>query len=412
MNAKRVTSRALSDLAGEFVGGSSVRGVSAGKAAVGMAGALDEALGARLIAGVMTARVGGNRDLSSPWRTFAAGHPYPTPESEAAGRAALREAELAARDEATLVVCLSGGASAMLAVPPPGVTIEDKAAATAVLMRAGLDIAELNLVRRHMSRIKGGRLAAAAGRSITLAISDVCTPVEDDPLVIGSGPTVGDDTVPADALAILERTHLVGQLPASVVAHLRSSAALGSEAQVRPADPRLRQAAYWVVASRHTAMRAAADTARRLGYGVRVIGEPTVGNAADAFRSLAEALRTVPRPACVIASGETTVRVTGGGRGGRNQQLALGALRAIADLHLSALASIGTDGVDGPTDAAGAIVDSSMWGRLGTAAGDVVADALARCDAYPLLDALGALVRTGPTGTNVGDLQVWLKYGV
>jgi len=357
---------------------------------------------------VLTARVEAVAGWGSPWRTFAAGHPCPSPASEDAGRAALFEADLSVQEGAPLVVCLSGGASAMLAVPAPGLTIADKAEATAVLLRAGLDISELNLVRRHLSAIKGGRLAARAGRSITLAISDVCTPVEDDPLVIGSGPTVGDDTSPGAALAVLERHGLANQLPPAAIRCLRDTANGRGDAPVRPTDPRLRQAAYWVVASRKAAMRAAADVAARLGYATHVVAEPTVGDAATASRSLGDALRAMRRPACVIASGETTVRVLGGGKGGRNQQLALGALEALAGLEPSALASIGTDGVDGPTDAAGAMVDSAMWPQLGSSARDVVGDALARCDAYRLLDRLGALVRTGPTATNVGDLQVWL----
>ena len=313
-------------------------------------------------------------------------------------------------DGGVLLVCLSGGASAMLAVPAEGLSIEDKAATTAVLLNAGLDIGDINTVRRHLSAIKGGQLAARAGRSITLAISDVCTPVEDDPAVIGSGPTSGDPSTFADALAVVTSRDLTTRIPAAALRHLQEGAAGRVPGPVSADDTRLRQAAYWLIASRREAMTAAAETASRLGYQVHVVAPPTIGEARLAPQRLVdEALAAgLRRPLCVIASGETTVHVRGTGRGGRNQELAVAALALLHQHGPAALASIGTDGVDGPTDAAGAIVDESMWTALGPDAHARITAALGANDCYPFLEGLHALVRTGPTGTNVGDLQVLL----
>jgi len=442
VEARRVTLRALRSLEQELDRVQRIQVVAAGKAAVGMARAAAEALGERIVAGVVTsgdAREPGpeasgvqtnasglgpqasgasKRSLQFPqsavqmldtrWNVFPASHPVPSPASEAAGRAALALAEEVTNPHALLLVCLSGGASAMLAVPAPGLTLDDKRAATGLMLRAGLDIGALNVVRRHLSAIKGGQLAARAARTITLAISDVSGPVEDDPSAIGSGPTVGDSSRFADAITILEGHGLSEKMPAAVMAHLGAGAEGHVSGPVPPSDPRLAGTAYWIVASRQDAMQAAADTARRIGYHVHLRAAAVGGPAREAVRFVIGELPELNRPACLIASGETTVHVKGAGRGGRNQELAVSALDWLRDLAPAALASVGTDGVDGPTDAAGAIVHSDMWTTLGADAQQICDAALDRNDSYPLLDRLGALVKTGPTGTNVGDLQVLL----
>jgi len=408
VDARRATSRGLRPLADALGREERVRAIAAGKAAAGMAHALEEWLGEKLIDGVLTSASAAAGAWQGQWRAFAATHPRPSEASEAAGRAALGLADETKQEGGLLVVCLSGGASAMLAVPAPTLSIADKAATTSALLMSGCDISELNVVRRHLSAIKGGQLAARAGRTITLAISDVCTPVEDDPKVIGSGPTAGDNSTFEDALDIVRRYRVENQLPRAVMAHLRAGVDGRVEGPIPPDDPRLTQSAYWIVASRQDGMRAAADTARALGYHVHLERAPTIGEARHAADRIVAAGTSVERPACVIASGETTVHVVGGGLGGRNQELALAALEPLSRLGTAALASIGTDGRDGPTDAAGAYVDSSTWEGLGPSAPERVRRALDDNNSYPLLSELDALVRTGPTGTNVGDLQVLL----
>jgi hydroxypyruvate reductase len=202
-----------------------------------MARAVHAALGGRLVEAMLTAPAG-----PAGWRAIDASHPQPSAASEAAGRTALALADRTREAEGLLICCLSGGASAMLAVPAPGLTIEDKAAATSVLLKAGLDIGAINVVRRHLSAIKGGQLAARAGRSLTLAISDVCTPVEDDPAAIGSGPTAAEPASFADALAALERHAVLGAMPLSVRRHLEAGVAGQAKGPVAASASRLTQA--------------------------------------------------------------------------------------------------------------------------------------------------------------------------
>jgi len=352
-------------------------------------------------------RVGGE-ELPHDLRWFDASHPSPNAASEAAGRRALACAADGAAG-GVLVVLLSGGASSMLAVPAAGISLSDKVQTARTLMNAGVAIADLNCVRKHLSDVKGGRLAALARHTVTLAISDVHGPVADDPAVIGSGPTVADPTTCADALGVIERAGVAGALPPAVIAHLRGAA----DETPKPGDPRLANATYEVIGNRHLAMEGAAGAARARGYHTSVIEAATDGEARDAGRAFVEhALRQAGgHPVCVIASGETTVRVRGSGRGGRNQEFALGALATI-DLHphgdrCLVLASVGTDGIDGPTDAAGAIVDATTSARARERGVDAE-HALTSNGAYDFFEPLGDLVKWGGTGTNVGDLHVLL----
>ncbi len=396
-----------------------VRVVAAGKAAAGMAQAAARALGTKVAGGVVTSSPGAfqldptaeartRADSVGVWRCFDASHPLPDAASEAAGRAALALAREVRDPGDLLLVCLSGGASAMLCVPAPGLSLEDKRAATVHLLRAGLDIGSMNIVRRHLSAIKGGQLASASAKTITLAISDVTRPVEDDPLTIGSGPTVGDGTTFADALAVIDAAALRDVLPHAAIAHLEAGVQGRARGPVAPDDPRLRGAAYWVVASRHDAMRGAADAARAIGYDAHVLEPALRGEARDAPAAI---LRRGPRiPAAGVR--HRVGRDDGAGRriGSRRPQSGTGRRSAggLARLRPAALASVGTDGIDGPTDAAGAIVDSGTWEALGPDAAAICRDTLSRNDAYPLLDRLGALIKTGATGTNVGDVVILL----
>jgi glycerate 2-kinase len=338
------------------------------------------------------------------------GHPVPNQGSVAAGRAALALAAATGPGD-VLLVLLSGGASALLAAPAEGLTLADKQQTTTVLLRAGADIHALNAVRKHLSRTKGGRLAvAAAARTLCLAMSDV---VDDDPSVIGSGPTVGDATTFADALAVLDRFGGRPAYPPAAVARLERGARTGDDESPKPGAPGLARATTHVIASRLEALRGAREAARRLGYEVIVVEQPLVGEARDAaLACLADAwhaARDHRGPLCVLSAGETTVTVRGRGLGGRNQECVLACVSALAaHARPTVVLSVGTDGIDGPTDAAGAIADSSTLVRARAAGLSSPGSFLAHNDAYHFFAPLGDLVMTGPTGTNVGDIQMVL----
>lgn len=337
------------------------------------------------------------------------GHPLPTEGSVAAARRALEMAQASGADD-LLVVLLSGGGSALMAFPASGVTLADKQQTARTLMEQSADIHELNTVRKHLSTIKGGQLAIAArGTVLTLAVSDV---VGDDLSVIASGPTVADDSTYMDALAILNARGGEAAFPRAVVERLRRGTA--GEVPETPAsgDVRLQRAIARVIGPQRGAITGAEVAARSLGYHVHVVREPVTGEARESavahVRRVASEAGTLPRPFCVISSGETTVTVRGRGRGGRNQEFTLAMAGVLAELGENvAAASIGTDGIDGPTDAAGAIVDSTTLQRAHDArlAAD---DFLKDNNTYAFFERLDDLIKTGPTATNVGDLQVIL----
>jgi glycerate 2-kinase len=389
--------------------------IAAGKAALPMAKGAASVLKGRLKGGLVvapTAERFGNLEA------IAGGHPVPNEGSERGGRRALEIAESVATDE-TLLVLLSGGASALMAVPADGLTLDDKRATTAQLLPAGADIHALNTVRKHLSAIKGGWLAhRASGRVLTYVISDV---VGDDVSVIASGPTVPDPSTFADARQLLDRFGGASAFPAAVVEYLDRGVRGEVPETPKPVYPSLVRSDVHVIGSRGGAMFGAAAKAVGLGYDVIRLDAPIVGEARQSAASHVEAVnaaaRERPRPLCVISSGETTVTVTAKGKGGRNQEFALASALVLGpitrigtdtgDRPLYAMASVGTDGIDGPTDAAGAIVDSTTLDRA-RAANLTPPDFLHDNNAYAFFDALGDLIHTGPTGTNVGDLQVIL----
>ena len=380
--------------------------IAAGKAAAPMAKATASVLKDRLRAGLLAAPAA---EGFGSFEAIAAGHPVPDAGSERAGRRAL-EIAAALRPDETLLVLLSGGASALLAVPADGLSLDDKQRATAQLLRTGADIHALNTVRKHVSSIKGGWLASrSAGPVRTFVISDV---VGDDVSVIASGPTVPDPSTFADARHLLDRYGGAAAYPAAVVARLDQGARGEWPETPKPMHPRLVRSDITVIGSRRDAMLGAAGRALGLGYEVVRIEDPVVGEARVAavahLRAAVASAQDRPRPLCVVSSGETTVNVTGHGKGGRNQEFALAAADLLSRLGApAALASIGTDGVDGPTDAAGALVDATTIDRAHHA-GLRPDRFLADNNAYAFFSALGDLIHTGPTGTNVGDLQVLL----
>ncbi|MCE2513952.1 MAG: DUF4147 domain-containing protein [Acidobacteria bacterium] len=411
-DARRLVARAVGDPAVEqALAGRAPVVVAAGKASGPMAEAFVDALPAAGRKGVIASP----QPVAPVGRLepFLVGHPQPNGESVRAGRRALELARGLRPDE-LLVVLLSGGASAGLAAPLDGLTLEDKAAAADALMAAGVAIDGLNCVRKHLSSIKGGRLAVAAGgRCLTLAISDVVAPLPDDPAVIGSGPTTPDPTTYADALALCRFPAVEEQMPASVVARLECGRRGELPETPSPGDARLAEAVFRLVGSREDAVAGARREAERRGFAVATLRAPLTGEARivasrhlDAIARLADSL---PRPACVLSAGETTVRVVGPGRGGRNQELALAAAPELAvRFDAAVLASIGTDGIDGPTDAAGALADTTTVRRAAARGLESPLHYLDTNDALAFFDPLGDLVRTGATGTNVGDLQVAL----
>ncbi len=339
--------------------------------------------------------------------------PHPTP-TEDSCRTARQALDLAAKvnEGSCLALLISGGASAMMALPADGVSLDDKILSVKSMLARGMPIDEMNAVRKHLSAVKGGQLAARARACVTLAISDVIGPAEDDLSVIGSGPGVPDPSTFGDAVRALGAREVWDALPERV-RHRLSRGARGEAAETpKPGDERLARASAFVIGGRRDAMEGARAAAERLGYRGIVIEEPTLGEARTAGSGVVARARHLAGDAsraCVISSGETTVRVRGKGRGGRNQELALAAAPALAaGARPIALVSLGTDGVDGPTDAAGAFVDGTSLRRaieLGLPPIDVV---LRDNDSYPFIDRLGDLIRTGPTGTNVGDLQIVL----
>lgn len=395
--------------------------IAAGKAAERMLAALVEAapVGLRRVVGIGGAP-GSGVPAGVRWHTAA--HPVPDRRSVAAARAALDLAE-AAGPRDLLVVLLSGGASAMMALPPEAVTLADKQQTSAELLRLGAEIHDLNAVRKHLSAVKGGHLAAAAaGSTLTLALSDV---VGDDLSAIGSGPTVPDETTFGDALAALDRYGGRARYPADVVARLTRGADGAVAETPKPGDARLARAEARVIGGYRTAVAGARAAAEGLGYVVHVIEEPMTGEARAAAHHLIAAAReyvgrVAPRaasggrggpagPVCIVAGGETTVHTAGSGKGGRNQECALAMVRELDALGARVVAaSVGTDGIDGPTDAAGAIVDTTTLARAEAADIGPPERFLEEHNSYVFFDELNDLIRTGPTGTNVGDVQVIL----
>jgi hydroxypyruvate reductase len=298
-----------------------------------------------------------------------------------------------------------------MAMPAGRLTLDDKRRATATLLRSGADIHALNTVRKHASLVKGGWLAARTpGNCRTYAISDV---IGDDLSVIGSGPTVPDASTYADALDVLRRFGGLDVYPRALVAHLDAGAGGRQPETPKPGDTRLSRSRASVIGGRHDAMRGASDAARAKGYHTVVDVSPVRGEArliADAhLNAILGRAAALPRPLCFVSSGETTVTVTGDGQGGRNQEFALACVERLANVRGPvALASVGTDGVDGPTTAAGAVADSTSAVRARAAGLEAPERFLAANDSHRFFAGLGDLVNTGPTGTNVGDLQVIL----
>jgi glycerate 2-kinase len=378
--------------------------LGAGKAAAAMAQAVERHMAGRL-QGLVVTRYGHGAPCARI-EVVEAAHPVPDAAGQDAARRILELAAGAGPDD--LVLCLiSGGASALLALPAPGLTLEDKRAINRALLASGADIGQMNVVRKHLSAIKGGRLAAAAhpARVVSLLISDV---PGDDPAVIGSGPTVPDPSTFKDAEAILARYRI--EAPAKVVEHLRAAA----DETPKPADPRLEGIETVLIARPQASLEAAAAMARQRGLEPVILGDAIEGEAREVAKVMAAIALQVRRhgqpvaPPCVLLSGgETTVTVRGHGRGGRNAEFLLAlAVQLNGAPGISALAA-DTDGIDGSEDNAGAMITPDTLARAEALRLDAKAR-LADNDGYGFFSALEDLVVTGPTLTNVNDFRAIL----
>jgi glycerate 2-kinase len=387
--------------------GSELVVLAVGKAAAGMAFAVEQVAPGILRGGLVVTKDGHGRTPLRQLVLRETGHPVP----DARCASAAREAEVlisGMRPEDTLLILLSGGASSLLACPADSLALEDVEELTRMLLASGADIAEMNVVRKHVSSVSGGRLArsAAARRIDVLAISDV---PGDDISVIGSGPFAPDPSSFAAAREVLRVRGIWDAVPEAVRLHLER----GCRGQVaetpKPGDPALHRVTHHIVARNKDAIEAALAEASRQSLRALSLASVLSGEArAAGVRLAALGLATQSaRPICLVAGGETTVTIRGEGRGGRCQELALAAALALEGRAHVTLLAAGTDGTDGPTDAAGAFVDGSSCQR-GARAGVLARDCLERNDSYGFFQAEGGLLRTGPTGTNVMDLVMLL----
>ncbi|MDX2171352.1 MAG: DUF4147 domain-containing protein [Deltaproteobacteria bacterium] len=396
--------------------------VGAGKAAARMAAGVEAARGTGQLAGRVIVpggphpdlppRSGGRGEGSPPLeriRISYGSHPVPDERSLQAGVELLDSLEHIPPGW-PLLCLISGGASSLLVQPRSPLHLADKMAVTRLLLACGAEIAELNTVRKHLSAVKGGGLAQRAGERdiLTLALSDV---VGDDPSLIGSGPAVPDPSTFAKALSVLDRYQLRERVPVPVRALLERGAGGAIAETLKPDAALADRLASAVIGNNRMALDAAAVAAARLGYLPIVDPEPLVGDSAAAARRWGAYLASLPRQGrwCAIAGGETTVVVRGGGRGGRNQEFAVALGEGLAGEPIAAL-SAGTDGIDGPTDAAGAFVDGDSAARA-AALGLSAAAALVANDSYAYFESLDDLLRCGPTGTNVMDIKLAVRVG-
>lgn len=381
--------------------------IGAGKATARMAKAVERLLGKRITAGLINVKYGGRVTLRRIEQNEC-GHPVPDANGERGAHRIAQIANTAGADD--LIICLiSGGASAMLPLAAAPVTLQDKQDTTRLLLECGANIHDINCVRKHISALKGGQFARLAypANVLTLILSDV---VGDDLDVIGSGPTVPDRSTFAEARAILEEYGISSKMP------LRVRERLSGDATETPklGDKIFANVQNLIVGSTRLAVEVAAREARALGFRTLVLSTFIEGEAREVAhvhaaiaRELVAYHRPVGLPACIISGGETTVTIRGNGLGGRNQEFALAAAIDIAGLDDVIILSAGTDGTDGPTDAAGAVADGQTI-QLAEARGLRSAEFLANNDSYHFFEPLGDLIRTGPTGTNVADIQIIL----
>ena len=384
--------------------------VGAGKASARMAQALEVVLRPRLEDGLVIVKTG--HTLATKQITvLEASHPIPNRAGLHATQRLLRLTQcLTPRD--LLIVLLSGGASSLLPAPVAGVTLSDKQRTTRLLLHSGATINEMNVVRKHLSLIKGGGLAASTrAKIVTLLLSDV---IGDDLGSIGSGPTAGDPSTFADAVGVLQRYRSWRAVPEAVRRYLDRGRKGDATETLKPGSRRLRSVQHHIIGNNRIMLDAVARAAQQADLHTKFVSHPITGEARVAVKQLTDLAKAITeghgilkRPCCVVAGGETTVTVTGRGKGGRAQEFAASAALEIAGLPNTWIVALGTDGTDGPTDTAGAIVTGSTAARAKKLGIDL-RSSLDRHNTYPALKALGCHIHTGPTGTNVNDLYLLL----
>lgn len=389
----------------------SVYVIGAGKATAHMAAAVESILEDRITSGLITVKYNHTRPLKKI-RTIEAGHPVPD-ENGARGAAKILElAEAAGGDD--LVICLlSGGGSALMPIASPGLGLPEKQETIRQLLACGADIREINAIRKHLSAIKGGRLALAAAPAviITLIISDV---VGDELDVIASGPTVADSSTFGMCLEIVKRYDLSASLPPAVKYHIEKGASKKTNETPKSGDLAEDRIFNIIAGNNFSALLAAAACSDALGYNTMILSSKIEGDTTQAAgfhcavaKQVAETGHPVSTPACIISGGETTVRIRGKGKGGRSQEFCLAAAESIAGVENIVILCAGTDGTDGPTDAAGAVADHDTVSRAAELGLDASAFLLEN-DSYNFFKKTGDLVITGPTGTNVMDVRIML----
>jgi glycerate 2-kinase len=386
----------------------------AGKAGAPMAKAIEPIMRDHLDSGIVIVKGGYAGETSPRIKILEAGHPVPD-------RRGVEGTEqivdlLKSTGEDDLVICLiSGGGSALLTLPAEGIQLEQIQTLTSDLLASGADINEINTLRKHLDQVKGGKFArlAAPARVVSLILSDVVG----DPLdVIASGPTVPDTSTFQDAIQVLSRYDLQDKAPLEIIEHLKRGLRAEIAENPRPGDPIFKNVQNAIIGGNLLAAQAAVEKAGELGFNALLLTTYLQGEARQVGRTLAAVGRQLAatghplqRPACVVIGGETTVTIQGDGLGGRNQEMALGAVEDLAGLEKVCLVCLASDGGDGPTDAAGAIVTGETFSRA-IDLGLNLEDYLARNDSYHFFKALDDLLVTGPTRTNVNDLAFLFAF--
>jgi glycerate 2-kinase len=385
--------------------------IGAGKASARMALAMETILGPRIHKGIVMTKKGYVAPLKRI-ELVEGGHPFPDQRSmEGTKRIQKLMSNL---DENDLIICLiSGGGSALLVSPTPGISLKDKKELTDQLLRCGANIKEINTLRKHISQVKGGRLAQIAypAHVITLILSDVLGDKIDS---IASRPTAPDTTTFSDCLNIIQKYKLKDKIPSSIYDHLKKGAQGKIEETPKPGDPIFKKVRNFIIGSNLQAREAAKQKAEELGFNAVILRRSVYGDTrraaarhANLAKKIQETSNPISPPACLISGGETTVKVKGTGLGGRNQEFVLAGATKIAGLENVVILSAGTDGTDGPTDAAGAICDGKTIERA-LQKGLDPKEYLNNNDSYHFFQKLGDLLKTGPTNTNVMDIHLIL----